>query len=160
MTDNISQKECRAFQWVGQSISTCDGCGKPIFEHDGDSRPNGGPFSGTSRLQPFDEHVIANWIMNEWIDRERAAYLLSVTEEIITEQIVSNNTVIQSQQHGTHHDKTGTDEEYVEHLELKLDKANDEIESLRNAVKVRDLQILANFKVIDAMHKELYGDQE
>lgn len=35
-----------------------------------------------------------------------------------------------------------------------------EIESLRKDVKVRDLQILANFKSMDAMHKELYGDNE
>ncbi len=37
-------------------------------------------------------------------------------------------------------------------------EAADEIERLRNDVKVRDLQILANFKAMDAMHKELYGD--
>ena len=41
----------------------------------------------------------------------------------------------------------------------------DEIEYLRNEVKLLqeqekrlNLQILANFKSIDAMHKELYGD--
>ncbi len=83
MTDDIVTSKCRAFQWIGQSIANCDGCGKPIFDHDGDSRSHGGPFSGTFRLQPFDEQVIANWIINGWIDRKRAAYLLSVTEEIL-----------------------------------------------------------------------------
>ena len=39
-------------------------------------------------------------------------------------------------------------------------RAADEIERLRNDVKVRDLQILANFKAMDAMHKELYGDAD
>ena len=39
-------------------------------------------------------------------------------------------------------------------------EAADEIERLRNDVKVRDLQILANFKAMDAMHKELYGDAD
>jgi len=39
-------------------------------------------------------------------------------------------------------------------------EAADEIERLRNDVKVRDLQILANFRAMDAMHKELYGDAE
>jgi hypothetical protein len=39
-------------------------------------------------------------------------------------------------------------------------EAADEIERLRNAVKVRDLQIVANFKAMDAMHKELYGDAD
>ena len=38
--------------------------------------------------------------------------------------------------------------------------AADEIERLRNDVKVRDLQILANFRAMDAMHKELYGDAD
>jgi hypothetical protein len=41
-----------------------------------------------------------------------------------------------------------------------MEQAADEIERLRNDVKVRDLQILANFKAMDAMHKELYGDAE
>lgn len=39
-------------------------------------------------------------------------------------------------------------------------EAADEIERLRNDVKVRDLQILANFKAMDAMHRELYGDDD
>jgi hypothetical protein len=39
-------------------------------------------------------------------------------------------------------------------------QAADEIERLRNDVKVRDLQILANFKAMDAMHKELYNDAD
>jgi len=41
-----------------------------------------------------------------------------------------------------------------------LGRAIDEIEHLRNDVKVRDLQILANFRAMDAMHKELYGDAD
>ena len=41
-----------------------------------------------------------------------------------------------------------------------LDEAVNEIERLRNDVKVRDLQILANFRAMDAMHKELYGDAD
>jgi len=41
-----------------------------------------------------------------------------------------------------------------------MKKAADEIERLRNDVKVRDLQILANFRAMDAMHKELYGDAD
>ena len=52
--------------------------------------------------------------------------------------------------------------EWVNELDaarLSLEAA-DEIERLRNDVKVRDLQILANFKAMDAMHKELYGDAE
>ncbi len=46
---------------------------------------------------------------------------------------MADDIVTQSQQHGTYHDNTGTDAEYIEHLELKLDKAADEIERLREA---------------------------
>ena len=42
--------------------------------------------------------------------------------------------------------------------EMFITEAANEIERLRNAVKVRDLQILANSKVMDAMYEELYGD--
>ena len=44
--------------------------------------------------------------------------------------------------------------------EMFITEAADEIERLRNDVKVRDLQIRANFRAMDAMHKELYGDAE
>jgi len=27
--------ECRGFRWIGQSFASCDGCGKPAWEHDG-----------------------------------------------------------------------------------------------------------------------------
>lgn len=26
---------CRGFRWIGQSFASCDGCGKPAWEHDG-----------------------------------------------------------------------------------------------------------------------------
>jgi hypothetical protein len=47
-----------------------------------------------------------------------------------------------------------------DHVIEELHRAADEIQRLRNDVKVRDLQILANFKTMDAMHKELYGDAD
>lgn len=47
---------------------------------------------------------------------------------------MTDDIVTRSQQHGTHHEKTGTDEEYIQHLELKLHKTNDEIERLREAL--------------------------
>lgn len=25
--------ECWSFKWIGQSLETCDGCGKPYWEH-------------------------------------------------------------------------------------------------------------------------------
>lgn len=37
---------CRGFRWIGQSFATCDGCGKPAWEHDGMLmlRPGSSPF--------------------------------------------------------------------------------------------------------------------
>ena len=62
------------------------------------------------------------------------------------------------------------DEECCKHHDWHSDCCHDrneivssaavEIERLRNEVKVRDLQILANFRSMDAMHKELYGDAD
>lgn len=30
--------DCPGFQWIGQSFATCDGCGKPAWEHGGEMR--------------------------------------------------------------------------------------------------------------------------
>lgn len=40
--------ECRGFKWIGQSFASCDGCGKPAWEHEGIARikQGGGPFGG------------------------------------------------------------------------------------------------------------------
>jgi hypothetical protein len=29
---------CPGFQWIGQSFATCDGCGRPAWEHEGEMR--------------------------------------------------------------------------------------------------------------------------
>ena len=36
--------DCPGFQWVGQPICHCDGCGRPIWEHEYDRVPGEGPF--------------------------------------------------------------------------------------------------------------------
>lgn len=38
---------CRAFRWIGQPFSSCDRCGKPAWEHDGEERLHDG-------ASPFD----------------------------------------------------------------------------------------------------------
>jgi hypothetical protein len=30
--------DCPGFKWIGQSFATCDGCGKPAWEHEGEMR--------------------------------------------------------------------------------------------------------------------------
>lgn len=47
-----SGPDCKGFQWVGQTFASCDGCGKPFWEHEFDTRakPGSGPFDD----EPFD----------------------------------------------------------------------------------------------------------
>lgn len=46
---SATDKPCRWFHWIGQSLACCDECGKPAWEHDGISEPKkgAGPFSGS-----------------------------------------------------------------------------------------------------------------
>lgn len=32
------QEPCRGFRWIGQSFKSCDGCGRPAWEHEGELR--------------------------------------------------------------------------------------------------------------------------
>lgn len=61
---------CKGFRWIGQSWATCDGCGRPAWEHDGMSVLAEGfsPF-GTSEMawevRPWEpgqaEAIRRNW---------------------------------------------------------------------------------------------------
>jgi hypothetical protein len=33
---------CRGFRWIGQPFSSCDDCGKPAWEHEGEMRLKAG----------------------------------------------------------------------------------------------------------------------
>ena len=35
-------RACDGFRWVGQSFRSCDGCGRPAWEHAGEMRPREG----------------------------------------------------------------------------------------------------------------------
>ena len=72
-----------------------------------------------------------------------------MTDDIVTRLRIENYPLL----------KFGNHQDWCTALGI-MDEAADEIERLRNDVKVRDLQILANFRAMDAMHKELYGDAE
>ena len=49
--------KCRGFRWIGQSFATCDGCGRPAWEHEGEMRlkAGAGPFGGDEiwELRPW-----------------------------------------------------------------------------------------------------------
>ncbi len=48
---------CRGFRWIGQSFASCDECGKPAWEHEGEMRlrDGAGPFGGKDdwELRPW-----------------------------------------------------------------------------------------------------------
>lgn len=43
---------CKGFQWIGQSFASCDGCGKPYWEHDYDAQIK------RDRPHPFGDDAI------------------------------------------------------------------------------------------------------
>lgn len=45
---------CRIFAWIGQSFESCDGCGKPYWEHLFD--PTYGGETGTYRVKHYVEY--------------------------------------------------------------------------------------------------------
>ncbi len=42
------REPCRGFRWIGQPLTSCDGCGRPAWEHEGIEklRDGAGPFGG------------------------------------------------------------------------------------------------------------------
>lgn len=55
--------DCAGFQWAGQQLSTCEGCGHPYWEHTHEELPlsNAGPIGPAS-----------DWIQVEITDGQRA----------------------------------------------------------------------------------------
>ena len=47
---------CPGFRWIGQSFASCDSCGRPAWEHEGEMRPRGG-------ASPFSDD---GWEMRPW----------------------------------------------------------------------------------------------
>lgn len=80
MTHNA---DCVAFAWIGQAITSCDDCGRPAWDHDGMSRlkKDAGPFGCNDdawEVRPWADDVVASWLKQGLIDRQRAIALLSV----------------------------------------------------------------------------------
>lgn len=71
---NPPEKEpCKGFQWIGQSLEHCDGCGEPYWEHEFDQR-----FNRDKGL--FDEDCwLYEPISEESKARIRARYYASAT---------------------------------------------------------------------------------
>ena len=63
--DRMGTAHCPAFQWVGQSFSSCDRCGWPYWDHSHDEVP-AGPFKGKWRRVVITtsaaEKARAHWI--------------------------------------------------------------------------------------------------
>lgn len=69
--------KCVAFQWIGQPITSCDGCRKPAWEHNYREGAFPNPFSQGTNI-PWPDHVVYRWLQHGRINRERAASLLAV----------------------------------------------------------------------------------
>ena len=67
------REACVAFEYLGQPITSCDGCGRPAWEHDWRDGAGGVHY-------PWSNAVIGSWLAKGWIDRERAATLLAAVE--------------------------------------------------------------------------------
>ena len=63
---------CRGFWWIGQSFSSCDECGRPAWEHEGEMRLRDGatPFGGDDcwELRPWGPGE-ADAIKRKWAGR-------------------------------------------------------------------------------------------
>lgn len=55
------------FHWIGQSFATCDMCGLPAWEHEGEARlvEDAGPFADQWEMRPWEpgqaERIRAKW---------------------------------------------------------------------------------------------------
>lgn len=52
---------CNAFEWIGKPLTSCDGCGRPYWEHSHESRSTG-PILITPE---HAEAVKAKWLRSE-----------------------------------------------------------------------------------------------
>jgi hypothetical protein len=52
-----AKPECRGFAWIGQHFTSCDECGRPIWEHEGIQRHRPGASLGAKDsfiVEPFE----------------------------------------------------------------------------------------------------------
>ena len=70
-------KNCPGFRYIGQPITSCDGCGGPIWDHDFDIVSEE-VFGKWWRQKAWPESTIANWLENGRVTPERAEYLRNV----------------------------------------------------------------------------------
>jgi hypothetical protein len=57
--------ECRGFRWIGQPFTSCDGCGRPAWEHEGVMRLHDG-----AAITGVDSDV---WELRPWAPGEAEA---------------------------------------------------------------------------------------
>jgi len=52
---------CAGFEWLGQSFATCDGCGRPYWEHEFDMVLGNGGWERTPITPEVAASVKAKW---------------------------------------------------------------------------------------------------
>lgn len=68
-------RPCEGFAWIGQALTSCDECGRPVWEHPGERR-HSDPFSDAYEVEPWSE--------DSWIHRVRQAFLAG--KKVIVEE--------------------------------------------------------------------------
>jgi len=58
---------CEGFQWIGQTLASCDRCGQPYWEHTHEEVPaEDQAFGGTWKLVPIPPEK-ARAVMEKWV---------------------------------------------------------------------------------------------
>lgn len=58
LASGTKEESCRGFRWIGQSFASCDGCGRPAWEHEGVMRLRDG-----ASLSGIDADI---WELRPW----------------------------------------------------------------------------------------------
>lgn len=75
---------CQGFVYIGQSVGSCDRCGKPAWEHDFSEELAPGSALGSALLhpawvnKPWSPEVIETWQRSGYITSQRAQHLKQV----------------------------------------------------------------------------------
>lgn len=87
---------CPGFVYIGQSIRSCDRCGKPAWEHDFSENlaPGSGPFDPAWVHKPWSPEVIGAWQHQGRITKKRAQHLKQVKEDGMKNTVVSGHCCV------------------------------------------------------------------
>jgi hypothetical protein len=69
------KRQCNSFQWIGQPITSCDGCGKPAWDHD---YREVAVVDSVRVDAPWAYWVVGDWLQHGVINQKRAVFLVEL----------------------------------------------------------------------------------